>query len=315
MVALGSSQLAKFMGAAANEVTYLRRWTDAAASLFWLEGLAKADGRPRAKLPAKRGAISFNNVSFRYPGAETYALRNVSFTLADGTIAAIVGVNGAGKSTILALLAKLFTPTSGDIAVFGCDLNDLSAEELRSTVTAAYQDFVRFEYRLSKSVGIGAPRYTEADNADADRGQLVDAVRQAGFSERAEQLPNGLHTQLGTVWPNGIDLSGGEWQKVALARAYMRPTARIVLLDEPSSAYDAETEQELFNGVIRRAKQARTTGGVTFLVTHRLSSVRNADLILVLDHGELVQQGAHEELMSVDGTYRDLYTAQAKGFG
>ncbi len=238
----------------------------------------------------------------------------MSFDLEPGTVAAIVGVNGAGKSTLLALLAKFFTPTSGRISVYGRDIASLEAEDIRAQMTVAYQDFVKFEYQMLKSVGIGRPADGSTAETPFPRADVARAVDLAGLTERAGHLPNGLDTQLGSTWPDGVDLSGGEWQKVALARAHMRPNARILILDEPSSALDAEAERDLFERIIATAHRAQKAGGITLIVTHRLSSARSADVLLVLDGGELVQSGSHAQLIRIPGVYRDLYRAQARAF-
>jgi ATP-binding cassette subfamily B protein len=213
---------------------------------------------------------------------------------------AVVGENGAGKSTLVKLLAKLYEPTSGTIAVDGAPLSRMAPDEWRARLSGAFQDFFRFELPARQSVGVG-----DVDRLD-DVGAVTDAVDRAGATDLVDQLARGLDTQLGPTWPDGVEVSFGQWQKLALARGFMR--------DEPTAALDAETEHALFERYAAAARAGRSAGRVTILVSHRFSTVRMADLIVVLDAARLVEVGSHEELMARGGQYAELYAIQAAAY-
>jgi ATP-binding cassette subfamily B protein len=251
-------------------------------------------------------------VSFAYPGADRLALQDVTLHLPAGAVVAVVGENGAGKSTLVKLLAKMYEPTSGEILIDGQPLRRMSAAEWRSRLTGAFQDFYRFEFTAQHSVGLGdLPRLD-------DEPAVTDAVQRAGASDVVERLPEGLHSQLGPTWPGGQELSFGQWQKLALSRGYMRALPLLMVLDEPTAALDAETEHELFEryAAAAHAEELASSyvGGITILVSHRFSTVRMADLIVVLDGSRLAEVGSHEQLMQRDGPYADLYRIQASAY-
>lgn len=220
-----------------------------------------------------------------------------------------MGDNGAGKTTLVKLLAGLYVPTAGRIRVDGTDLSTLDPDRWRRRVSAAFQDHARWEFSVHETVGIGdldAVEDAEAVSAALDR---------AGAGDLPETLPAGLDTQLGAHWPGGIDLSGGQWQKLAIGRGMMRRSPLLLLLDEPTAALDAETEHHLFERWTVAAREVReATGAVTVLVSHRFSTVRMADLIVVLDQGRIVESGTHAQLLSRQGLYAELFELQAASY-
>lgn len=255
-----------------------------------------------AVVPAPlRHGIELRGVTFRYPGTDRVILRDVSLALPAGAVIALVGENGAGKTTLVKLLCGMYEPTGGEIRIDGTTLADLDLREWRRHCTGAFQDYARFELTVREAITIG-----DLDRHD-DRGAALRALTEAG----AEELRDLLDTQLGTTWPGGTELSGGQWQKLALARSLMRPDPLLTVLDEPTANLDAPTEDELF---ARYADVSRRPGGVTLLVSHRFSTVRTADLIVVLDSGRIREQGSHAELMRRRGGYAELYELQARGY-
>jgi ATP-binding cassette subfamily B protein len=224
-------------------------------------------------------------------------------------VVAIVGENGAGKTTLVKLLAKLYEPSSGSILVDDTPLARVPAREWRARLAGAFQDFFRFEFQAKHAVGLGDVARLEEDGA------VMAAVERAGAADVVGRLTSGLATQLGANWPSGVDLSFGQWQKLALARGFMREEPLVLVLDEPTAALDAETEHALFE---RYAAAMRGdgvgNGRITILVSHRFSTVRMADLIVVLDGARVVEVGGHEELMARGGTYAELYAIQAAAY-
>jgi len=233
----------------------------------------------------------------------------VSLELPAGTVVAVVGENGAGKTTLVKLLGKLYEPTSGGIFVDDQPLARMAADEWRSRLAGAFQDFFRFEFRARHTVGVGdVPRLE-------DEPAVVTAVGRAGADDVVARLTGGLETQLGPTWPEGVDVSFGQWQKLALARGFMRDEPLLLVLDEPTAALDAETEHALFERYAAAAHGGRSSvGRITVLVSHRFSTVRMADLIVVLDGARLVEIGTHEELMARGGQYAELYGIQAAAY-
>jgi ATP-binding cassette subfamily B protein len=237
-------------------------------------------------------------------------LDDVSVTLPAGAVIAIVGENGAGKTTLVKLLAKMYEPSSGSVFVDDTPLARVRAGEWRVRMAGAFQDFFRFEFQAGHTVGLGdVPRLD-------DKPAVSAAVDRAGASDVVAHLTSGLATQLGPTWPGGVELSFGQWQKLALARGFMRDQPLLLILDEPTAALDAETEHALFE---RYAAAARGTGKrdygcITLLVSHRFSTVRMADLIVVLDGARLVEVGTHDELMAKKGQYAELYGIQAAAY-
>jgi ATP-binding cassette subfamily B protein len=308
LVLAAGSRLSAYIGATAGEIGFLRGiWLDGSRRLAWLEDYAAAVAAS-ADLPAPAAlssGIRLERVSFAYPGSDRLALDDLSLELPAGSVVALVGENGAGKTTLVKLLCKLYEPTSGRILVDGRPLDRIDAGEWRSRLAGAFQDFFRFELRARHSVGVGdLPRLD-------DEPAVTAAVGRAGAADLVERLAAGLDTQLGPTWPDGVEVSFGQWQKLALARGFMREEPLLLVLDEPTAALDAETEHALFE---RYAAAARTGGGVTLLVSHRFSTVRMADLIVVLDGARLVEVGSHADLVARGGQYAELYGIQAAAY-
>ncbi len=278
---------------------------------IWFQQYAADQRRPAGAppLPARLGqGIAVEGVSFRYPGTDRDVLRDVDLRLPAGAVVAVVGDNGAGKSTFVKLLMGFYRPTAGRITVDGVPLDEVGTEDWRARVSGAFQDFARFEVPVRQAVGIGD--LPHADDEDAVR----RAVREAGAESLVDRLPRGLDTPLGVTF-DGVELSQGQWQRLALARAGMRAEPLLLVLDEPTAAIDAQTEQELFERYARQARSvAASCGGITLLVSHRYSTVRDADLICVFAGGTLVEAGTHDELMLTGGEYATVYGRQAHAY-
>ena len=313
LVLAAGSRLSMYVGAAVGELGFLRGiWLDSSRRLGWLEDYAAAiDENADTEVPERIDtSIVFENVTFTYPGTDKLVLDDVSFELPSGAVVAIVGENGAGKTTLVKLLARMYAPDSGRILVDGADINRMTTADWREKLAGAFQDFFRFELRAETTVGIGdEPRID-------DRPAVSDAVNRAGADDVVDRLAYGLDTQLGPTWEEGVEVSFGQWQKLALARGFMREDPLVLVLDEPTSALDAETEHALFEKYAQSARddEALTDGRVTILVSHRFSTVRMADLIVVLDGSRVVEVGSHEELMKNQGQYSELYTIQAAAY-
>ncbi len=307
LVLAAGMRLSAYIGATVGEIGFLRGfWLDGSRRLAWLEDYAASlVQHADAKVPEKLAqGICFEHVSFAYPGTEKLVLDDVSLQLTPGTVVAIVGENGAGKTTLVKLLCKLYPPTRGRILIDDIDLTRMPPDKWRARLAGAFQDFFRFEFRAQHTVGVGdVPRIEDAP-------AVVAAVQRAGAHDVVEQLTAGLQTQLGPTWPAGVDISFGQWQKLALARGFMREQPLLLVLDEPTAALDAETEHALFE---RYATAARNDQ-ITLLVSHRFSTVRMADFIIVMDGARLVETGTHEELMSQGGQYAELYAIQAAAY-
>ncbi|RKS08426.1 ATP-binding cassette subfamily B protein/ATP-binding cassette subfamily C protein [Nocardiopsis sp. Huas11] len=284
----------------------------AVGRLDWLENHARtaASRGGEATVPDRlREGITLHDVSFSYPDSDRNTLDRIGLRIRAGTTVAIVGENGAGKTTLVKLLFGLYQPTSGRITADTTDIRDLDPAAWRAATTAAFQDFERFELPLGSVVGIGDLPRSE------DEAAIRTALERAGATEVPGATPDGLATRLGSSYPDGSDLSGGQWQKLALARALMRPAPLLTVFDEPTANLDPVTEKSLFDRYAAASREsARTTGGVTVLVTHRFSTVRSADVIVVMDHGRLVETGSHTELMEADGMYAELYRLQARAY-
>jgi len=311
LVLTAGARLSSYVGATVSEIGFLRGiWMDGSRRLAWLEDYASA-AADQADLPAPvriTSGISFEHVSFSYPGAGRSALQDVSLLLPAGSVVAIVGENGAGKTTLLKLLAKLYTPASGCILADGRDLARIDTAGWRCRLAGAFQDFFRFEFQAGRTIGLGDLPRLDAQDA------LGAAVDRAGAGDVVAKLPSGLRTQLGPAWPDGVDISHGQWQKLALARGFMRDEPLVTMLDEPTAALDAETEHQLFERYASRARQHRRDGKITILVSHRFSTVAMADYIVVLDGSRVVETGSHAELMAAGGRYAELYRMQARAY-
>jgi ATP-binding cassette subfamily B protein len=251
--------------------------------------------------PIRQGFV-FENVGFKYPGAERWAVRNLSFTLTAGETLALVGENGAGKTTIVKLLARLYDPDEGRILLDGRDLRDYDLDQLRGNIGVIFQDFVRFNFTAADNIAVGRI------DARADKARIEEAAERSRASDVIAKLPGGYDQMIGKRFRNGVELSGGEWQKVAIARAYMRD-AQVLILDEPTAALDARAEFEVF----QRFKEV-SEGRTTVLISHRFSSVRMADRILVLADGRVEAQGTHDELIAQPGRYAELFELQAASY-
>jgi ATP-binding cassette, subfamily B, bacterial len=332
LVLAAGSRLSAYVGATVGEISFLRGiWMDGSQRLAWLEEYA-ASLVANADLPVPERltqGIRFDHVSFAYPGTDRLVLEDVSLDLPAGTVVAVVGENGAGKSTLVKLLGKLYEPTAGTIYVDGVSLARVSADRWRERMAGAFQDFFRFEFRARETVGLG-----DVPRLDDERATAI-AVERAGAVEDVARLPAGLQTQLGATWPDGVDVSFGQWQKLALARGFMRDDPLVLILDEPTAALDAETEHALFERYAAAAHDpggaetgfgartdsvsagigARTDDGrITILVSHRFSTVRMADLIVVLDGARVVEVGTHDDLIARGGQYAELYGIQAAAY-
>jgi ATP-binding cassette subfamily B protein len=260
---------------------------------------------PAAPVPVPnpvRGEIRFDHVSFAYPGATANALTDLSFTIAPGETIAIVGRNGAGKTTLFKLICRLYDPIEGRILIDGVDIREYDPAQLRAQIGGMFQDYVTYQATAAENIGLGSL------SAIADREAILKASRQAGSDGLIAGLPQGYDTALGKWFDAGVNLSGGEWQKVALARAFMRD-ARILLLDEPTSALDAQAEYDLFERL-----HSLTRGRTAVYISHRFSTVRRADRIVFLEHGRLVEEGTHEQLMRLNGRYARLFRLQAAAY-
>ncbi|MHC3470971.1 ATP-binding cassette domain-containing protein [Streptomyces sp. 7R007] len=255
-----------------------------------------------------RDGITLSGVSFAYPGAVRPSLRDVDLRLPAGCVVAVVGENGAGKSTLVKLLCGLYRPTTGSVLVDGVDLRLISPMEWRARTAAAFQDFVRYEFTVREAVGVGDLPRIDSEEAV---GTALGRARAAGV---LRALPDGLATHLGRSHADGTELSGGQWQKLALGRAFMRDGPLLTVLDEPASALDAEAEHALFQRYAAQAERSAADGGITLLVSHRFSTVGMADLIVVVADGRIAEAGDHTTLLKRGGLYAELYTLQERGY-
>ena len=310
LVVSAGGNLSRFLGMTASQTSFLRWCIEAAQRLAWLEDYAASrEQRTQAATPQTISkGIRFENVSFRYPGTETWVLRDVDLDLPAGAVVAVVGENGAGKTTLVKLASRFYDPTQGRILVDDTELAAMSADAWRSRLAGAYQDFMRYEFFVRQTVGLGDLARIESEAA------LRTAVDRGGAQDVIDRLPLGFDTQLGPTWDEGMELSFGQWQKLALARGFMRDRPLLLVLDEPTAALDAETEHALFERFAEASRQARDDGRITILVSHRFSTVRMADLIVVIDDGRIVERGSHDELMARGGLYAELYGIQARAY-
>ena len=318
LVLAAGARLSAYVGATVGEIGFLRGiWLDGSRRMAWLEDYA-ATMTEDADLPVPErltDGIRLENVSFAYPGTDKLVLDDVNLRLPAGAVIAIVGENGAGKTTLVKLLCKLYPPSSGRVLVDGVDLARMPADEWRARLAGAFQDFFRFEFRARHTVGIGdVPRLDDEPAVDS-------AVARAGADDVVAQLVAGLETQLGPTWPEGVEISFGQWQKLALARGFMRDRPLLLVLGEPTAALDAETEHALFERYAAAAHgegdasvDGAKDGRITILVSHRFSTVRMADLIVVLDGARVVEVGTHADLVQRGGQYAELYGIQEAAY-
>ena len=253
--------------------------------------------------PDLEDGIRIENVSFSYPGSDVPALKNVSMHIKPGESLAIVGENGSGKTTLIKLLTRLYTPTDGNIYLEGMELGDWDIEILRQKIGVIFQDFARYQLIVGENIGIG-----DVENIE-ERDQVVDAAKKGMADVFVKDLPQGYDTQLGTWFKDGKELSGGQWQKIALSRAFMRNQADVLILDEPTAAIDAKAEAEIFAHF-----KDITANKISIIISHRFSTVRMADHIIVLEKSEIMEEGSHEELLKADGQYATLFNLQAQGY-
>lgn len=253
--------------------------------------------------PDPTDGIRFENVSFSYPGAQTPALHNINLHITPGESLAIVGENGSGKTTLIKLLTRLYAPTTGRILVDGLDLQEWDTDTIREKIGVIFQDFARYQLIVGENIGIG-----DVDSIGEDD-QISEAARKGMAEEFVKDLPQKYQTQLGTWFKDGQELSGGQWQKIALSRAFMRSKADILILDEPTAAIDARAEAEIFEHF-----SDLTDNRISIIISHRFSTVRRADHIIVLGKSGIMEQGSHQQLLDIDGQYATLFNLQAKGY-
>jgi ATP-binding cassette subfamily B protein len=259
-----------------------------------------------ASIPQSTGTgksgIEFANVSFTYRGSHREALHNVSFSISQGEIIALVGENGAGKSTIAKLMMRLYEPSSGTISYAGNNIQTYSLDSYRQLITTVFQDFVKYDLSVSLNIGLGNIRILE------DPERIIDAAQRSGVASLIEGLPKQYAQVLGRRFADGVDLSGGQWQRLALARAFVRD-AKIVILDEATASIDAKTETAIYRDVLKMVE-----GKATVLICHRLSTARLANRIIVLKDAQIIEEGTHDELMLAGGSYAEMFVLQARGY-
>jgi ATP-binding cassette subfamily B protein len=320
----------------ADNATWFSQTARATGRYRWLAGYvadqenalaprpAGPPGSPRALGPRPvpdrlRHGVAFEGVSFAYPGTDHVVIRDVDLRLPAGSTVAIVGENGAGKTTLVKLLLRFYEPTTGRITVDGVDLTSYAVDDWRRVASAAFQDFARLQLVARHSVGVGwlpalAPDGTDRPAEDVDP-LVAAAIDRAAAGDLPGLLPDGFDTMLGREFASGLELSIGQWQKVAIARAMMRTEPLLLVLDEPTASLDAQTEHELFAHFTGAARSlARTTGAITVLVSHRFSTVRSADLVVVVAERRIAEVGSHDELMAAGGLYAELYDLQARSY-
>jgi ATP-binding cassette subfamily B protein len=320
---VGDAVLVLTLGSQVNgqvsELVHLTAWwsrtAEAVRHYRWLvaraeEAAAAESAGDTAPVPERLGSgITFSGVDFVYPATETPVLAGVDVHLPAGAIVAVVGENGAGKTTLVKLLLRFYEPTSGRITVDGTELRRFGAGEWRSRTSASFQDFARLQLVARQAVGVGLLAHVDDEPA------VLAALERGCGADIPSGLPHGLATQLGPEFDGGVELSAGQWQKVALSRAMMRGNPLLLVLDEPTASLDAATEHALFERFAGQARRAASeTGAITVLVSHRFSTVRMADLILVVAGGRVTEVGTHEELLSLDGHYAELYRLQARSY-
>ncbi len=312
LLLLIAPQIDQMTGGIAQNVYWVGEVIRSFARYDWLREYAKDHAWAEVSAPTPKrltSGIVLRDVGFAYPGSDQAVLSHVNLSLPAGSTVALVGENGAGKTTLVKLLARLYDPTEGAVLIDGVDLRAIQPGEWRRQMSASFQDFTKFEFAVRESVGIGDLDRMDDDDAvwtALRRGDAVGVVR---------DLPDGLDTQLGKRFSGGVEVSGGQWQRLALARGFMRDEPLLLLLDEPTAALDPAAEHTLFEQFAAAAKVAAArTGGVTVLVSHRFSTVRMADLIVVLEDGRITETGAHEDLVGAGGRYAELFDLQARAY-
>lgn len=310
-----SQQINNQLTGAVGVVTFLVRTARVGHRFVWLSDYATdaiAAARPARDVPPPdrlASGITLEGVSFSYPGTDIDVLRDVDLHLPAGSTIALVGDNGAGKSTLIKLLCRFYEPSEGQVLVDGRPLRDIAPEAWRERLAAGFQDFARFELQARTSVGVGD--LSCMDDTEAVR----SALERASAAEVVDDLPAGLDTQLGRAFDDGVELSGGQWQKLALGRAMMRARPLLLVLDEPTSSLDPQSEHALFERYAGAAQRVGSeVGAITVLVSHRFSTVRMADLILVVADGRIAEQGTHRDLVATGGLYAELFELQARSY-
>jgi ATP-binding cassette subfamily B protein len=300
------------VGQAANAIAQLLTMGRAAHRMIWLEDHAAAQPRSevvRAVPERLERGIALEHVSFQYPGSAATILDDISVNIPAGASVALVGENGAGKTTIIKLLTAMYRPTAGGVLVDGAPLEAMDVDEWRRRTSAAFQDFVRMELIAMETIGVGdLPRIDDVPAVEL-------ALLRSDATSVVDALPDRLATRVGRSFEGGIDLSSGQWQRLALGRGMMREVPLLLVLDEPTASLDALTEAALFERYVQASKNAgRASGAITLLVSHRFSTVRMADLILVLHGGRIVEAGSHEALLAHRGLYAELFELQARSY-
>ncbi|GAA1576022.1 ABC transporter ATP-binding protein [Kribbella hippodromi] len=312
LVLLLARQIDQMTGGIAQNVYWVGEVVRSFSRYDWLREYAKQNAwrTSRTKAPERlTSGIELRDVGFSYPGSESAVLSGIDLKIPAGAAVALVGENGAGKTTLVKLLARMYDPTTGQVLVDGTDLATIQPDAWRSQLSAGFQDFVKFELTAREVVGIG----DVARLGDEDA--VLAAVARGDAESVVAGLPKGLDSQLGKKFADGVELSGGQWQRLALARAFMRERPLLLLLDEPTAALDPEAEHRLYEQYADAAKTAATeTGGITVLVSHRFSTVRMADLIVVMHHGRMEEFGTHAELLAANGRYAELFELQARAY-
>jgi ATP-binding cassette subfamily B protein len=263
--------------------------------------MSAAGGYRRLSVPLS-GGIDFRGVGFRYPESEDWAIRDINLSIHPREKIALVGPNGAGKTTLIKLLSRLYDPTEGTILIDNIDIREIDPLQLRQKIGVIFQDFVRYHLPVSENIGFG--QIDALDRMD----RIIDSARKSGAHSTIEKLPDGYQTMLGRWFRGGHELSLGQWQKIALARAFMRD-AEILVLDEPTASLDAQTEYEIF----QRFRDL-TVGKMAILISHRFSTVRMADRIVVIQQGRIAEIGSHNQLLKQQGIYAHLFSMQAEGY-